>query len=131
MLDYSIMQPEGVLVLKPGAPLTKQDFAGLTAVADAYLSDHDKLHGVMVKAKTFPGWENFAGFTSHMHFVRDHHRQVERVAIVTDSQLAGMAESLGKHFISAEVKHFAFADDAKALAWLTSPRQSPAADRAP
>ena len=120
MLDFSIMQQEGILVLKPKGPLSKEDFSGLSAAADTYLSDHAKLHGVMVQAKGFPGWENFGGFAAHMHFVRDHHRKVERVAIVTDSPVAGVAESLGKHFTSAEVRHFSFPDDQKAMDWLMS-----------
>lgn len=118
MLDYSIMQPEGILVLKPHAPLTKEDFSGLGAAVDAYLFEHAKLHGVMVLAPGFPGWENFGGFTAHMHFVSEHHKKIERLAIVTDSHFAAIAESLGKHFTSAEVKHFPFADDVKALDWL-------------
>jgi len=118
MIDYSILQQEGILVVKPTGPLSKGDFSGLTAAADSYLSDHAKLHGVMIQAKGFPGWENFGGFAAHMHFVRDHHRKVERVAIVTDSPVAGVAESLGKHFTSAEVRHFSFPDDKKAMDWL-------------
>ncbi|MFY9328380.1 MAG: STAS/SEC14 domain-containing protein [Georgfuchsia sp.] len=118
MLDYSIMKPDGILVLKPHAPLSKGDFDGLSAVVDSYLSDHAKLHGVLIQTKEFPGWENFEGFTAHMHFVHDHHRQVERVAVVTDSMIAGVAESLAKHFTSAEVRHFPFTDDVKALDWL-------------
>jgi hypothetical protein len=118
MLNYSIMKPEGILLLTPSAPLSKEDFGGLSADVDAYLSGHAKLHGLMIHAKGFPGWEGFGGFTAHMHFVREHHKQVERIAVVTDSPLAGVAELLGKHFTSAEVRHFPFADDAKALEWL-------------
>lgn len=118
MLDYSIMKPEGILVLKPNDALSKEDFGGLSAAVDAYLSDHASLKGVLVHTKGFPGWENFGGFTAHMHFVREHHRKVARVAIVTDSWFAGVAESLGSHFISAEIRHFPFSDDAKALDWL-------------
>ncbi|CAG4882401.1 SpoIIAA-like [Georgfuchsia toluolica] len=118
MLDYSIMKPEGILVLKLHAPLSKEDFAGLGAAVDAYLADHPKLHGVLIQSRKFPGWENFGGFAAHMHFVREHHKKVDRVAIVTDSPIAGMAESLAKHFISATIKHFPFADDAQAFAWL-------------
>ena len=121
MLDYSIMDAEGILVLKPHAPLSKEDFNGLGAVVDAYLSDHAKLHGVLIRTRDFPGWENFGGFAAHMHFVREHHKKVERVAIVTDSQIAGIAESLAKHFTSAEIRHFPFADDVKALDWLKTP----------
>jgi hypothetical protein len=118
MLEYSILKSEGILVLKPQSALSKEDFGGLSAAVDSYLADHPKLHGVLVTSKGFPGWENFGGFTAHMHFVREHHRKVERVAIVTDSHFAGIAESLGKHFTSAEVRHFPFLDEAKALDWL-------------
>jgi hypothetical protein len=120
MLDFSIMVPESILVLKPYAPLTKEDFSGLSTAVDAYLSAHAKLRGVLISSKVFPGWENFSGFTAHMHFVREHHKKVERVAVVTDSHLAGIAESFGNHFASAEVKHFSFVDGAKALDWLKS-----------
>jgi hypothetical protein len=53
-----------------------------------------------------------------MHFVREHHRKIERVAIVTDSHVADIAQALGKHFTSAEVRHFPFLDEAKAMDWL-------------
>ena len=118
MLNFSIMQDEGILLLRPSAPLSKEDFSSLSADVDAYLSEHTRLHGVMVHAKGFPGWENFGAFTAHMHFVRGHHKQVERVAIVTDTPLASVVELFAKHFISAEIRHFPFADDAKALKWL-------------
>jgi hypothetical protein len=121
MLDYSIMKPEGVLLLKPRAPLSTEDFDGLAAAVDAYLFDHAKLHGVLIHAKEFPGWENFGGFTAHMHFIHEHHKQIERVAVVTDSPLGSLAQTLGKHFVAAEIKHFPFADENKALAWLARP----------
>lgn len=118
MLDYSIIQPEGVLVIKPHGPLSKEDFAGLSSVVDAYLAEHAKLHGVLVRSKEFPGWEDFGSFTAHMHFAREHHKKVERIAIVTDSHFAVIAEMLGKHFTSAEVRHFPFPEEVKALRWL-------------
>lgn len=65
MLDYSIMKPEGILVLKPQAPLSKEDFGGLSAAVDSYLSDHARLHGILILSRKFPGWENVAGFTAH------------------------------------------------------------------
>ena len=35
MLNLSIMKPEGILRLEPGAPLSKEDFNGLSAEVDA------------------------------------------------------------------------------------------------
>lgn len=118
MLRHSLMQSEGILLLEPSAPLSAQDFASLDADVSAYLASHARLHGVMVHARHFPGWDSLGGFTAHMHFVRDHHNQIERLAMVTDSPLARTAEMLGKHFTSAEVRHFAYTDDAQAMEWL-------------
>jgi len=104
MLIYSLMKPEGILLLEPHGPLTEQDFDGVSQDVDEFLQEHPKLHGVMVQAKDFPGWENWAGFSAHMGFVRDHRKQVEQIALVTDSHLAGMAEFVGKHFTHADVR---------------------------
>jgi hypothetical protein len=118
MLDYMIMKPEGIVVMKPKASLSKEDFGGLAAAVDAYLSDHASIRGVLIHAEVFPGWENFAGFVAHMRFVRDHHKKVERVALATDSSLANVAEAVAGHFAAAEFRHFPYADNEKALAWL-------------
>ena len=127
MLEYSIMKPEGILLLQPAAPLSREDFAGLSRLVDAYLADHTSIHGVLIHAETFPGWDSFAGFSAHMHFVRNHHQKIERIALVTDSAVAGVAEALGKHFIAAEIKRFSFAEYESALNWL---KMSPAGSKA-
>lgn len=121
MLEYTIVKPEGIVVLAPKAALTQEDFVGLSKTVDAYLADHPKIHGMLIHAKSFPGWETFAGFVAHIRFARDHHQKVERVALVTDSPVAGVAEALVKHFTAAEIKRFPFADYDTALAWLKTP----------
>lgn len=120
MLDFSIMKPEGILVLKVHAALSVQDFSALGAAVDAYLGDHPKLHGVLIHAKTFPGWDTLAGFGAHLDFIRQHYEKVERVALVTDSPMADVAQSFAKYFSAAQVRHFPFSQDAKALDWLQS-----------
>jgi SpoIIAA-like len=125
MLEYAILKPEGILVLQPSESLSEEDFVRLSASVDAYLADHASIHGVLIHAKAFPGWENFAGFTAHMLFVRNHHQKIERVALVTDSPVARVAEALAKHFIAAEIKHFPFAGYEKALNWLKTAGAGP------
>jgi hypothetical protein len=39
----------------------------------------------MIHTESFPGWESFGAFVSHLKFVGDHHRQIERIAAVTNS----------------------------------------------
>ena len=118
MVEYTIIEPEGILVLKPDAPLRAADFAGPSARVDAYLAEHARLHGVLIHADAFPGWENFAGFVAHIRFVRTHEQKIERIAVATDSPMAKIAEALGKHFLAAEIRRFPFADYDAALAWL-------------
>jgi len=118
MLDYSIMKPEGILLLSPHGSLTKEDFDRVSTAVDAYLSEHAELQGVLIHAKEFPGWESFSAFNAHMHFGHDHHKRIKRVALATDSHFAAIAESLGQYFTSAILKHFEYSDDAAALEWL-------------
>ena len=118
MLNYSILEPEGVLVLKPDAPLTQEDFAGLSTTVGAYLAKHAKLHGALVYSKKFPGWDDVSGFAAHMHFVREHRTKVERIAVVTDSIIADVAELMAKFFTSAEIRRFHLAEYDAALAWV-------------
>lgn len=124
MLEYSILKPEGILLLTPTAPLSKEDFAGLGALVDGYLASHTNLHGVLVHTKSFPGWDSFGGFGAHVRFLRDHERKIDRGALVTDSPVAGAAEAMSRLFMSADIRHFGFADYKVALAWLKAPRES-------
>src|SRR5258708_5116420 len=81
MLDYSIMKPEGVLVLKPQAALIKEGFGGISAAVDSYLSEHPKLHGGLGHWRRFPGGEQFGGVRGQVHCVREDHKKIERVAL--------------------------------------------------
>ena len=121
MLEYTIMKPDGILLLEPHAPLSADDFAGLARYVDEYLADHPRMHGVLIHAAAFPGWENFAAFIAHLRFVGNHHKKIERVALVTDSPAARVVESLAKHFTAAQIKHFSFTDYDTALSWLEAP----------
>jgi hypothetical protein len=122
MFDYSILHPEGVLVIKSDKLLSKQNFVGLSSFIDSYLFAHSKLRGILLLFKELPGWENAEGFNAHMRFVNKYHEKVARIALVTDTPLTGITDAIGKHFTTGKVKHFAFADNAKALDWLQSPQ---------
>ena len=124
MLEYSILKPEGILLLTPTGSLHKEDFAGLGALVDGYLANHTHLRGVLVRSESFPGWNSFGSFKAHVRFVREHESKIDRVALVTDSPIAGAAEAIVQLFISAHVRHFGFAEYNSALAWLKAPRES-------
>ncbi|MDX1377000.1 MAG: STAS/SEC14 domain-containing protein, partial [Burkholderiales bacterium] len=87
---------------------------------DPYLEQHGSLEGLMIDAPAFPGWENFAGLISHLRFVREHHRHIRRVAVVSDSALLAAGPKIAGHFVAAELKSFPSAERDAARAWIES-----------
>jgi hypothetical protein len=53
-----------------------------------------------------------------MKFVRDHHRNIDRVAAVTDSTFLKIVPRIADHFAHPEIRVFASGEKTKALDWL-------------
>ncbi len=51
-------------------------------------------------------------------FVRDHHKRIKRIGVVTDSHLGDVAEHLTSHFVSAEIRHFPAGQIEAARQWI-------------
>jgi hypothetical protein len=118
MLTYQFLRSEGILVVTPKGPLTAKDFERLASEVDPFIDTSGHLRGLLIEAHAFPGWESFAGFLSHFRFVRDHHRQIARVAVVSDSGFLSVAPKVADHFVSAEVRHFREGERDAAMSWL-------------
>ncbi len=58
-----------------------------------------------------------------MKFVRDHHRDIRRVAAVTDGAFLKIAPRIAQHFANPEIKVFGSEDRARAIAWLETGAQ--------
>jgi hypothetical protein len=76
------------------------------------------LAGLIIEAPSFPGWKSFGALVAHLRFVRDHHKFIRKIAVVTDSAMGDLAEHLVSHFVSAEIKHFPGTDIAAAKQWI-------------
>ena len=118
MIQYELLRERGILILKPEGALRAEDFTALAGTVDPYIEQHGELAGLVVDAPSFPGWENFAALLSHLRFVRDHHRRIRRIAVVSDSTLLAAGPKIASHFVSAEVRSFDTAGRAAALAWI-------------
>ena len=118
MIRLELLRDEGILIVTPEAPLESKDFEELGREVDPYIEQQGKRHGLMIYTESFPGWHDFAGLVSHLRFVKDHHRKVERVAAVTDGGFLAIMPRIANHFVHAEVKHFDYDDKEAALDWL-------------
>lgn len=118
MIEHELMPDEGILVVKPINALKAEDFARLRADVDAFLATRSSLKGVMICARAFPGWKDVGALLAHLKFVRDHHRRVARVAVVSDGGVLSILPHFAEHFVAARVKHFDYEDMPAALTWL-------------
>jgi hypothetical protein len=118
MIQHELLRDKGILIIKPQGALRAEDFTALAGSVDPYLEQHGELKGLMAEAPSFPGWEDLAALLSHLRFVRDHHRRIRRIAVVSDSALLAMAPKIASHFVSAQIRTFDAADRAAALAWI-------------
>ncbi|HEV7257813.1 MAG TPA: STAS/SEC14 domain-containing protein [Bosea sp. (in: a-proteobacteria)] len=118
MLQIDLMEDDGIVTLAPHGPLGKADFERLSGIVDPYIKAKGSLKGLMVDAASFPGWEGIGALVSHLEFVMGHHNKVERVAVVSDSELLKIAPQVAKHFVAAEIQRFPADEKTQALAWL-------------
>ena len=121
MIKSELLKDEGILIVTPEGPLASSDFEMLTRKVDPYIEEQGGLNGLMIYTESFPGWQDFSSLISHLSFVREHERNIAKVAAVTDSGFLSIMPRIVDHFVQAEVRHFDYADKAKALAWLTAP----------
>jgi len=118
MIEHYLDTENAVLYVHPQGALQQEDFARLAQAVDPFIALHSALNGLLVETPHFPGWESFGAMIRHFRFVHDHHRQIRRVALVTDSSIGKLAEHLVSHFVAAEVRHFPAAEREAAFAWL-------------
>jgi SpoIIAA-like len=120
MIESSLDTAQSILYVSPKSALEQADFVKLAEKVDPYIEASGGLRGLIIDAPAFPGWESFGALVAHVRFVRDHHRRIEKIALVTDSAIGNVAEHLASHFVSAQIKHFSAAEMAEAKQWITS-----------
>lgn len=117
MLTVEIDEEKGIALLEPDGPLSQGDFESASKLIDSQIEKAGQLNGLVIHTQTFPGWDSFAGMSSHLKFVREHHKNISRVAFSTDSVIGNFAESVASHFVSAEIKVFVYQDLEQAKIW--------------
>ena len=106
MIEHTLDKAHSILHVRPQARLEQRDFVQLASTVDPHIEEKGDLAGLIIEVASFPGWESLGAMASHFRFVRDHHKHIKKVAVVTDSPLGNVAEHLASHFVSAEIRHF-------------------------
>lgn len=118
MIESSLDSAQSIVYVHPQSALEQADFVKLAEKVDPFIEASGGLRGLIIEAPAFPGWESFGALVAHVRFVRDHHRRIAKVALVTDSAIGDVAEHLASHFVSAQIKHFSAAEVEAAKQWI-------------
>jgi hypothetical protein len=127
MIESSLDSAQSILYVRPMSALEKSDFVKLAEEVDPYIEASGGLRGLIIVAPAFPGWDGVGALINHVRFVRDHHRRIEKVAVVTDSPIGNLTEHLASHFVSAQIKHFSATGVEGARRWIVGRGDSKAA----
>jgi hypothetical protein len=120
MLDHESRQDDRILVLEPEAPLAPADAATWAGDVAARQEPHGRLRGVLIHEKVLRGWNDFGALLACLQIIKQHHRHIEKVAVVADGGFATITPFIASHFIHAQVRHFDHAQDEDAAwDWLT------------
>jgi len=120
MIEHDLDIAHSILYVRPKSALAADDFTKLAHTVDPHIEATGGLAGIVIETPSFPGWEGLGAMAAHVRFVRDHHRRVRKVAVVTDSVLGSVAEHLAAHFVSAEIKRFPSGEADAARLWILS-----------
>ncbi|MGE3272121.1 MAG: STAS/SEC14 domain-containing protein [Chloroflexota bacterium] len=116
-IPHRLLSDAGVLIIEPERPLTTEDFDALALTVDPWIEAHGELRGIVIHAREFPGWENPGSFVQHVRFVRNHQRNVRRVALCASGRWAELAPRLAENFVSAEIRQFPGDHLDEAITW--------------
>lgn len=118
MVVVTVNEVEKYCVVEPQGALSQEDFVEIAKHVDPIIEREGELDGLIIRTRAFPGWENVAGLLGHFRFVRDHHKAIEKVALVTDASVPSLLPALVKHFVKAEVRQFPFDGFQQAVDWV-------------
>ena len=118
MIEHSLDTVHSILHVRPKSALNQDDFAELAKTVDAHIEEKGGLAGLIIEVTSFPGWKSLGAMASHFRFVRDHHKHIKKVGVITDSPLGNVAEHLASHFVAAEIRHFPAGELEAAKQWI-------------
>lgn len=118
MLKITVDDEHGCFLLQPVGSLRKADLDALTARFDAKVAAGGQVPNLVIEAPSFPTWSNFAALMEHLRFIRSHHREIEKVALVSDARALDVAPRIARLFVSARLRHFPAGALEEALAWV-------------
>lgn len=117
-LNITLDKEKHILTLEPQGVLTEEDFQALSNIVDPYLVEGKRLKGLMIKSKSFPGWDSLTAIKGHIKFIKEHHEKIDKLAFVTDSSLIDVMKTIAGVLVHPTIKEFKYNALDEAYKWL-------------
>ena len=118
MLRFEHLDGHNILIITTDGPIEESDFKEFAKQIEANGQGQNRPTRLMIRTESFPGWDSFEAFAAHLKFVSEHHREIERIAIVTDSALLKVMPHIAGLLVHPKIKQFDLARTDEAVAWL-------------
>jgi len=114
---------ETIFKLVPSGKIGRENFHQLAMQIDPLIQAGSKPR-LLVDATDFKGWDSLSAFERHIRFVKEHQKQVERIAIVAGHDWQRWVMSAVKMFVHPEVRIYDKFNEAEGRKWLMSEPRS-------
>lgn len=103
--------------IHPKGPLTTEDIKLIENKVNPLIETFGSLQ-LLIFAESFKGWKNFQGFKAHLCFVKNHHQEVTKIAMITDRLWQKCLMRIVKFFLHPSIREFSAHDLEGAKKWL-------------
>jgi hypothetical protein len=106
-----------VLIVEPAGALFEEDLFDLGQCIGEYIDEREAIPSLVLHATRFHGWKDLSALMHHLRLVRDHHRLIPKVAIVSDGAAMSMVPKLANQFVVTKLQHFSEQRLEEAKSW--------------
>lgn len=100
--------------------LTEDDLKSFRDAVDEYTKKAGHAPNLMIQSAKLPHFPSFKAFRDQAKFAYEKSKQINKVAIVTDSVLGDVVPTIADVLAKADIKHFKMAEEQSAMDWLTA-----------
>ena len=106
MIDIETKRAENIFILTPKGSITVKDIGTVASTIDDYINEHDAIPSLVFRVSELPHWKDFEAMGAHFRLVKDHHKIVPKVAIVSNSSFLALVRVFVDQFTGARVRRF-------------------------
>jgi len=106
MMQIEINERDDIVIARPTGALSADDIDEFASKLDDYINEHDRVPNLVLHANSLSHWENFEALKDHLKLVREHHKLVKKVAVVSDSKLIWLLRPVADQFTRPKVRRF-------------------------